>query len=138
MTNLQLFPSLFGKGNYMQKVFFHTALKVLDNELKDKHITTMFSEFSGNGAFSTSTEEDLAIITDIVFWEKAGVVVALVDCDLAHKRHQFFVNQGYKYDYEYKPHITLEYTKKDKTNKYKHLIGKRLWIGMEYFKPIYK
>lgn len=122
----------------MQKVFFHTALRVLDNELKDKHITTMFSEFIGQGAFSTSTEDDIAIITDIVFWEDAGVVVALVDCDLAHKRYQFFVDQGYKYDYEYKPHITLEYTKINKINDYKNLIGKKVLVGMEYFKPIYK
>lgn len=122
----------------MKKVFFHTALKVLDTELKGKHITTMFSEFSGKGSFFTSTKEDIATITDIAFWEHAGIIVALVDCNLAFERYQFFTKQGYKYELEYIPHITLEYTNKDNTDKFSQLIGKKLLVGMEYFKPIYK
>ena len=123
----------------MSKVFFHTALMVLDNELKDKHITTMFSEFTGKGKFQTSRDDGMAIIKDIVYWEEAGVTVAVVDCDLAVQRYQFFTAQGYHYDYpEYIPHITLEYTKSDTSDKYKHLIGNKYWVGFEYFKPIYQ
>lgn len=55
----------------MSNVFFHTALMVLDDELKDKHITTMFSKFTGKGKIRTSSKDGLAIVTDIVYWKEA-------------------------------------------------------------------
>jgi hypothetical protein len=122
----------------VKNVFFHTALKILDKDFSDHHITTMFSEFIGKGEFSTSTQEGTAKITDIVFWKEACVVVALIDCDLAVERYNFFTSLGFHYDHQYKPHITLEYSKIDNSDSYKYLINKNILVGQEYFKPIYK
>lgn len=119
-------------------VFFYTGLKILEKGFEDKHITTMFSPFVGKGAFSTTSKSDNAVITKIEYWENSGVIVALVDCPLAFERYHFFSSLGYVYDYEYKPHITLEYSNKNLVDKYSHLIGKKLKVGNEYFKPFYK
>lgn len=71
--------------------------------------------------------------------KKLGVTVALVDCDLAIERFKYFTSLGYNYDYpQYRPHITLEYCDTDLTEKYLHLIGKKYWVGFEYFKPFYE
>jgi hypothetical protein len=119
-------------------VFFSTALKVLNSELKGKHITTMFSPFIGEGKISTSNQVGDAIITDVLFWENANVIVAIVDCPLALERYAFFSNMGYVYDLKYIAHITIEKTDKDNSNAYKHLIGNKVSVGEEYFKPFYK
>lgn len=119
-------------------VYFHTALKVLTPEFADKHVTTMFSEFTGKGKFSTSTEFELVPIKDIVFWKDAGVVVAIVESGLAEYLHSKYTEMGYEYDYEFIPHMTLEKTNIDTSEKYKHLIGQQIKLGEEYFKPMYK
>ena len=124
-------------------IYFQTVLKVLSKnlkikELKRKHITTMFSEFTGIGKISTTTHQGQARITDVVFWENANVIVALVDCPLAMQRFEFFSKMGYKYDLKYRPHITIEKNSIDTSEKYKHLIGSVINVGQEYFKPVHK
>jgi hypothetical protein len=119
--------------------FFHTALSVISKgKLKGKHITTMFSEFTGSGKFSTSTSIGNAHIIDVVYWENVDVTVALVDCAFAWDRYEFFTSLGFNYDLEYQPHITVSKESGNCVEEFKHLIGTSVTIGKEYFKPMYK
>lgn len=110
---------------------FTAALRVLDSKI-DGHITLCFCETKKSGKVSTHNGNGVATVIDVVYWERVDLTVALVDCDLAMERHEYYKSNGYDYDHEFIPHVTIG--KGDLVADNLAINGERLIVGNEYIR----
>lgn len=113
-------------------VCFYTALEVQSLALqklgvKNPHITTSFTPVVGklpkikSEHFLLPWDLCVAKVTDIKYWEKADVTVALVTAPSAPIHNKKMMELGLTYEHEFIPHITL--CKGNDVAKYESLVG---------------
>lgn len=129
----------------MLKVY--TALKVSpatradSPDFEGKHITTSFMQLADTKAIDFSKVSAIVdtagflTITNIVYWEKAKVTVAIpaVTYSLVELK-VLLESTGHVYEgYEWCPHITMAYGE-DQTANYKHLVGQQVRLSDFYIR----
>ena len=112
---------------------FTAALNVLDAQI-DGHITLCFCDANKSGKVSTHHGHGIATVIDVVYWERVDLTVALVDCDLAIERHEYYKANGYGYDHDFIPHITIG--KGNLADEMLSLKGDKLVVGNEYVRTL--
>lgn len=111
---------------------FTAALKVIDESAFSGHVTLCFCDANKGGKVSTNSGQDDATISDVVYWPHVDLTVLLVDSEFAHDRYNYYKENGYTYDHEFIPHITVG--KGDVVEDFKRLIGFEFYLGEEYIR----
>jgi len=111
---------------------FYAALPVRSEspELNGGHITTMFSPLTGTGRWHTGEAERSGIVTAVEYWQGRNLTVAIVKCKYAEQRHSYWFEQGFRYDYAYRPHVSIGAG--DSTRELRHLVGARFVTEREF------
>lgn len=99
------------------------------------HITTMFSGLVPTGRMETtptSVVTSFGSVVAVEYWPGPNKTVALVDCPCAITAHNNWKSHGFKYDYEYRPHITI--CDGDETERYQSIVRTKFTVGSEYIR----
>ncbi len=107
-----------------------TAALVVESDEIEGHITLCFCDAKKSGKVSTLNGRGDAKITSIEYWSRVNLTVALVDCELAHLRNKYYSDNGYSYDHEFIPHLTI--CEGDSSKQHEHLLGHELEVVNEY------
>lgn len=114
---------------------FYTGLPVVSpHQLAGHHITTMFAGVVKTDRLDlqSSTTLHCGRITGIEYWYNCNLTVAIVECKHAMSRFKYWTSQGFEYDYEYRPHISLCAGNWVKSKQ--HLIGVMFEVDAEYLR----
>lgn len=112
---------------------FYTGLPIVQpNELKGLHITTMFAPLVATGRMFAGSSRYFGKVIAVEYWPRCNKTVAIVECHGAVARFDYWKSQGFVYDYEYRPHITLG--DMDNVEFYKALVGIGFETTPEYLK----
>jgi 2'-5' RNA ligase len=118
----------------------YTAVKVKSSfpELNNGHLTLSFSDVKETEKLCLKTLSDFfpskATISEIVFFDKAGVTVALVNSQEIISANNYLNSIGMEYDMDFKPHVTLSYGGENKVEFFSHLINKEIEFDEVYLK----
>lgn len=108
---------------------FTSALCVGDKH----HVTLSFCEMTPKmNKVSTSKTESICRVDSVVYWPKPNITVGLVSSMFITNRFEYWQKNGYTYDHEFIPHITLG--SGDVVSEFSHLIGEALPVHSEYFR----
>lgn len=110
--------------------------------LQDKHVTIAYNDIDkSTGRLDmvklATMANCMAVIDDIEYWEGADVTVAVLTSPNAVKAHKLCVESGYRYNYEFRPHVTLSPgdVSKDASLR-EELIGRHIQLGNPYIKIV--
>lgn len=112
---------------------FYTGLPITSPlELSMLHITTTFAPMVKTGRLKMHERVATGNIVEVVYWANCNKTVALVSCPVANDRFKYWTGNGFIYDYEYKPHITL--CDDNRVDEFKRLEGSWFRTGPEYLR----
>ena len=112
--------------------YIATRVKSELEVMNDKHITLAFADTQATsklevGSLSLGVS---GCITEVVYWSHVDLTVALVDSSLLCELQTRLSAGGFKYDYEFLPHITLG--KGDLTSENKNIEGNSIGFKTPY------
>lgn len=84
--------------------------------------------------FETTNLTEYAIIADVQYWELVGLTVLILESELAVARNKYFTDLGFKYDYEYIPHVTI--AQGDCAEEYMSMVGNSVYLHDEYVRIV--
>lgn len=103
--------------------------------LDDKHLTICYmpaSETSKLNFNEIMPSHVSAKVTDVLYWERVNLTVALIDSEESRRAYQVLNRSGFTYDFEFIPHVTI--CQGDKTSEYRGIIGEEIIIGNPYIR----
>lgn len=101
----------------------------------EHHTTLIYSTKLPRGKVYNLMSSAIGKVSGIEYWEgfdKRGYTVAIIDNPEFHKWFKFFTTLGCEYDFEYRPHITLDVGKGDTSAAYQSLIGEPIYYYEQY------
>ena len=135
-----LFYNIKNKPKEKKMLKIYTAVKIKTDipELMEGHLTLSFSDIKETEKLTLKKLSDFfpskTIISEIVFFEKAGVTVALVNSKEIVSAHNYLNSIGLNYDMNFNPHVTLSYGGENKVKQFSWLIGQEIIFDEVYLK----
>lgn len=113
----------------MLKTYIATVTKSSVVELDDKHVTLAFNDPKNTDKLSFKALMEffpcVGVVKEVVYWERAGVTVALLDCSALIEAQKYCESVGYDYNLEFIPHVTVA-RGESQVEAMSHLIGKEV------------
>lgn len=121
----------------MFKNYIATITKSSIVELDDKHVTLAFNDPQNTDKLSLKTLMGffpcVGVVKEVVYWDRAGVTVALLDCSALIEAQKYCQSVGYDYDLEFIPHVTVA-KGESQVEAMSHLISKEVVMGDCYIR----
>ncbi|WP_211837976.1 hypothetical protein [Proteus terrae] len=104
-----------------------------DRELDNKHVTLCYMKAEETKKLYINDifpEKEVGEVVDVVYWERVNLTVAIVKCEQIVTANKFLDDAGFKYGYEFIPHVTI--CTGDESFNLKRLIGMYLILEKPY------
>lgn len=129
--------ALAAENSQGEDIDLYVAIRTMSDieALDDKHLTICYMTVSETSKLNVNEiipSQVSAKVTDIVYWERVNLTVALIDSEESKSAYQMLTNNGFTYDLDFIPHVTIG--KGDKTEENINLIGKEIMIGNPYIR----